>query len=188
MGEIGRIPVERTSMSSARQPATTGGQMGHPLLGLRDEVDRLFDDFFRGWPSLASLPGRMLDFDPFRRAAEPLMTTNGALAPNVDVAETDDGYEITADLPGLDEKDIAVSVSDGVLTIKGEKRAERQEKRKDYYLAERSYGAMQRSFRLPDTVDPEKISAEYRKGVLTVNLPRSKEAKSRARSIEVKAR
>ncbi|HLI11123.1 MAG TPA: Hsp20/alpha crystallin family protein [Alphaproteobacteria bacterium] len=181
--ERGRqVPVEKTGTPAPQAPSGA-----HPLVSLRGEIDRLFDDFFRGWPSLMSFPSRLFDFDPFRRSSEPLATTFGTLAPRVDVAQTDQGYEIEAELPGMDEKDLNVTVSDGVLTIRGEKKAEREEKKKDYYLSERSYGTLQRSFRLPESVDAEKISAEFKKGVLTISLPKSKEAKEKERKITIKS-
>lgn len=178
------VPVERTGkVSGAPAPETA-----NPLVSLRDEVDRVFDEFFRGWPSLMSFPSRLFDFSPFRRAAEPLTASLSAVAPKVDVSETEEGYEIEAELPGMDEKDVKVTLGDGMLTIKGEKKAEREEKKKDYYLSERSYGTVQRSFRLPDSVDADKISAAFSKGVLTLSLPKTREAKSKERTIEVKTK
>ena len=107
--------------------------------------------------------------------------------PAVDIAETDKAYEITAELPGMDEKNIEVKFADGVLTIKGEKKEEKEEKKKDYYLSERSYGSFQRSFQVPDGVDTDKIEATFKKGVLTVTLPKSAEAQKAAKKIDVKA-
>jgi HSP20 family protein len=178
------VPVERTKAPD-KVPATGAG---YPLTSLRSEIDRLFDEFSRGWPSLMSLPSRFFDFDPFKRMGEPLMPAFGATVPKVDVSETADGYRIEAELPGMDEKDISVTLSDGMLTIKGEKKVEHEEKKKDYYLSERSYGTVQRSFRLPETVDADKISAEFAKGVLTLELPKTKEAKSQERKIDIKSK
>ncbi len=96
--------------------------------------------------------------------------------PAVDVVESENGYEITADLPGMDEKNIEVKVTDGVLTMKDERQEEKEEKKKDYYLQERSFGSFQRSFELPETVDADKIEASFKKGVLTVKLPKKPEA------------
>ena len=97
--------------------------------------------------------------------------------PTVDVSETDKAYEITAELPGMDEKNVEVKVANGVLTIKGEKQDEKEEKKKDYHMRERSYGSFERSFQVPDGVDADKIEANFKKGVLTVILPKSAEAK-----------
>ena len=184
MPEPNQSEAEKTE-KGARKAPVPAARSGHPLVTLRDEVDRLFDDFFRGWPSIMSFPSRLFDFDPFARAAEPLAMTLGALAPRVDVAKTEEGYQIEAELPGLDEKDVSVTLSDDVLTIKGEKKAEREEKKKDYYLSERSYGTMQRSFQLPEGVDADKITAKFEKGVLSIALPKSKEAKAKERKIAV---
>ena len=89
-------------------------------------------------------------------------------APAVDIAEKDNAYEVTAELPGMDEKNIEVNVANGKLTIKGEKQEEKEEKKKDYYLHERHFGSFQRSFRVPEGVDADKIDAHFKKGVLTV--------------------
>ena len=107
--------------------------------------------------------------------------------PAVDIAESEKAYEITAELPGMDEKNIEVKVTDGSLTIKGEKQEEKEEKEKDYYLQERRYGSFERSFELPESVDPDKIEASFKKGVLTVTLPKKAEAQKPAKKIEVKA-
>lgn len=187
MADPKHVDIEKGEPTAGKS-AVPMGRGAHPLVSLRDEVDRLFDDFFRGWPSLMSFPSRFFDFDPFKRGAEPLALTFGALAPKVDVAETDDGYQIEAELPGLDEKDVSVTLSDDVLTIRGEKKAEREEKKKDYYLSERSYGTMQRSFQLPDGVDADKITAQFKKGVLSIALPKSKEAKAKERKIAITAK
>jgi HSP20 family protein len=105
----------------------------------------------------------------------------------VDVSEGEKAYEITAELPGLDEKDIEVKLALGGLTIKGEKREEKEEKKKDYYLHERHFGSFERYFRLPDEVDPDKIEASFKKGVLTVTLPKKPEAQKAEKKIAIKA-
>jgi len=101
--------------------------------------------------------------------------------------ESEKAYEIIAELPGMDEKNIEVKMADGVLTIKGEKREEKEEKQKDYYLQERSFGSFERSFEVPETVETDKIEASFRKGVLTLTLPKKAEAQKAAKKIEVKA-
>ena len=152
----------------------------HPFESLRREVDRLFDDFDGGfWRS--PLRRSLLDIEPFRRSE-----AFGAM-PAVDVTETDKGYEISAELPGIDEKNVEVKFADGVLTIKGEKQEEKEEKRKDYYLQERSFGSFRRSFQVPDGVDADKIEATFKKGVLTVMLPKSAQAQKTEKKIAVKA-
>ena len=164
-------PAEAPSALEARQP----------LESLRREVDRLFDDFGRDfWRS------------PFRRSVfdiEPLWRrelTWGAV-PAVDIVEKDKAYEITAELPGMDEKDIEVKVADGDLTIKGEKQEEKEEKETGYYLHERHFGSFERRFRVPEGVDAEKIDATFKKGVLTVTLPKTAVAQKPKKKIEVKA-
>ncbi|HLI14340.1 MAG TPA: Hsp20/alpha crystallin family protein [Alphaproteobacteria bacterium] len=180
MTSSGKETIGKSGKETAVAAATSGGK--HPILTLREEVDRLFDDFFRGWPSRL-FPSRLSTIEPFGLVGE-LMPVN-TLMPKVDVSETKDGFEIEAELPGVDEKDIAVSLKDGVLIITGEKKAEREEKKKDYYLSERSYGSVRRAFELPDSVEEDKISAKFEKGVLSITLPKSKEAKTAEKRISI---
>jgi HSP20 family protein len=149
-----------------------------PFDRLRGEIDRLFDDFGM-WRS----PFRraMFDIEPFWRGE-----IGVGKVPAIDIAETAKGYEITAELPGIDEKNIEVKYADGTLTIKGEKKDEKEEKKENYYLSERSYGSFQRSFRLPDGVDADKVEASFKNGVLTVTLPRTPEAQKKEKRIEIK--
>jgi HSP20 family protein len=161
--------------------APTTLQPWRPFEGLRREVDRLFDDFSGGiWRS--PFGRSFFDAEPFRRA----QGTLGAM-PAVDVSQTDKDYEITAELPGMEEKDIDVKLANGVLTIRGEKRDEKEEKKNDYYVRERSFGSFERSFQVPENVDTDKVSASFKKGVLTVMLPKSAEAQKAEKKIEVKA-
>jgi len=171
-----KMPVkteENAERTSALQPRL-------PFGSLRREIDRLFDDFdrlFGGTPFRPSL----FEMEPsWRREVT-------SAAPAVDVAETDKAYEVTAEVPGLDEKNIEVKVVNGSLTIKGEKQEEKEEKKKDYYLHERQFGAFERCFRIPEDVDANKIEASFRKGVLTVTLPKKPEAQKPEKKIEVKA-
>ena len=138
-----------------------------PFMSLQREMNRLFDESFRGVPAL---------------------TTNGgtSLSPSIDVKETDQAVEVSAELPGMDEKDVQVTFEDDVLTIKGEKKMEKEESKAGYYLSERSYGSFERSLRIPD-VDGDKISAAFAKGVLTVTLPKLAETKSRTRKIAIQS-
>lgn len=152
-------------------PSQTGPL--EPWRSLRSEMDRVFDRFAKGF-SFPSL--------------EPFWTSDVELsAPAVDLTEDDKAYKVTAELPGMDEKDIDVTVSGGALVIKGEKKQEKEEKNKNYYLSERSYGSFQRSFSLPDGVDQDKIAADFAKGVLTVTLPKTADAQKAQKKIEVKA-
>ncbi len=133
------------------------------------EMDRLFDRFDRfvspSWPSFPSFPSL---FEP--------RTSLMINVPAVDVTEDDKTYKVAAELPGLDQKDIEVTVNDGMLVLKGEKRQEKEEKGKNTYVCERAYGSFQRAFTLPSGVDADKIAADFSKGVLTVTLPKSAEA------------
>lgn len=143
-----------------------------PFTSLRRDIDRLFEDFFRG-PSLA----------PREDAG-----TAAVLTPRIDVSETDQAIQINAELPGVDEKNIDVQLSGDMLTIRGEKRVEREEKHKDknYHLIERAYGAFARTIRLPFDADPDKVEASFDKGVLTVTVPKPEEAQQKTKRIEVK--
>jgi HSP20 family protein len=151
-----------------------------PFDRLRSEIDRLFDDFGMGsWRS--SFRRGVFDVEPFWRGE-----ISWGKVPAVDIAETAKGYEITAELPGIDEKNVEVGYADGMLTIKGEKKDEKEEKKENYYLSERSYGSFQRSFRVPDGVDADKVEASFKNGVLTVTLPKTPEAQKKDKRIEIK--
>ena len=108
-------------------------------------------------------------------------------APAVDIVEKDGGFEVTVELPGMDEKNIEVNVANGCLTIKGEKQEEKEEKKKDYHLQERHFGSFERRFQVPEGVDASKIEANFRKGVLTVTLPKRAEAKKAEQKIAIRA-
>ena len=167
------------AQQSEKVPVKSSGQVSHPLMNLRDEVDRMFDNFMTtNWPSW----GNRFEFGPFKQWSQSAF----ALTPVVDVSEVDAGYEISVELPGLESKDIELTLNNNLLTIKGEKKEEHEEKKKDYYVSERSYGAFQRSFTLPDDIDADKIDTGFSKGVLTIKLPKSAEAKAKTRKIEVK--
>jgi HSP20 family protein len=105
----------------------------------------------------------------------------------VDIVEKDNAYEVTAELPGMDEKNIEVKLDNGGLTIKGEKQEEKEEKRKGYHLQERRFGSFERYFAVPEGVDTDKIEASFKKGLLTVTLPKKPEAQKPAKKIDVKA-
>ena len=127
----------------------------------------------------------MFDLDPLRRLGG-VFRASGDLAPEVDVRETGDKFEIAAELPGMDEAAVEVKVRDGVLSIAGEKRMETKEDKADYHLSERTYGRFMRAFRLPETADEDKIVAEFAKGVLTVTVPKRQEAIRHEKKIDVK--
>lgn len=176
--------------SVAKEAPVPAGRTGyHPLFNLRDEVDRVFDNFFHGWPSVSPYFRRLADLDPMKDLGNtPFRLSPIKMSPDMDASETEDAYEITVELPGMEEKDIELTLSDGMLTLKGEKKEEREDTKKDYHLTERSYGEFRRTFPVPDAVDVKNVGAEFRKGVLTVTLPKTKQAKARTRKIEVKAK
>jgi HSP20 family protein len=151
-----------------------------PFARLRSEIDRLFEDFAAG-PWRSPLRRAMFDVEPFWRGE-----ISWGKVPAVDVAETAKAYEITAELPGMDEKNIEVKYADGTLTIKGEKKEEKEEKKENYYLSERNYGSFQRAFHVPDGVDADKVEASFKNGVLTVTLPKTAEAQKKEKRIEIK--
>jgi HSP20 family protein len=148
----------------------------HPLLGLRKQIDRLFEDYDRA-PGFFPLGKGLFDNEPF-------WTRPGV--PAVDVVEQDGAFLISAELPGLDEQDVEIKLNGRQLTIRGEKKDEREEKKKGYHLSERRYGSFERRFTLPESADAEAIEAKFAKGVLTLKVPKKPEAQAAERKIEVK--
>ncbi len=148
---------------------------------LRTEMDHLFDRFASGlgMPSFS----RLFDGPPAFRFESSLSMP----APAMDVTEDKDAYKLTAELPGMSEKDIEVSVTDSMLTLKGEKKQEKEQKDRNYYVSERAYGSFERGFSLPEGIDANKIAASFAKGVLTITLPKKPEAKVEPKKVEVKA-
>lgn len=146
----------------------TGNGGVDPFRSLHRQMDRLFEDFSRElhWPRLEDATGMTM--------------------PLVDVAETDDGLTVTAELPGMEEKDIEVDLTNNILTVKGEKKSETEEKKADFHFRERSYGSFSRSIPLPFEVNPDAVEAGFAKGVLTITLPRPPESKRTTRRIKVK--
>jgi HSP20 family protein len=148
-----------------------------PFASLHHEIERVFDDFERNlWP----FPRRGFELEPF--------WTRGiasGVVPSVDISEEDKAYKVTAELPGMSEKNVEVQASDGMLTIKGEKQESREEKKKGCYLSEREFGAFQRSFQMPKGVDVEKVEAALKDGVLTITLPKTAEAQKKEKTIPV---
>lgn len=139
-----------------------------PFGDFRKEMDRLVDDLGRGWPS-------------------PSGDGKSFLLPKVDIAETETGLELTAELPGFDEKDVSLDIQEGVLTVKAEHKEEREEKdeKKHYHLIERSQGSFLRRFALPFEADPDKASAHLEKGLLKVSVPRLATEAKKPRQIPV---
>jgi HSP20 family protein len=180
MGDLNMAEATSKVPVKAEQRVTPP-EAWRPFESLRHEVNRLFEDFDRDfW----RFPGRrsFFGFEPFRQRELTLAST-----PAVDIVEKDTAYEVSVELPGMDEKNIEVKLANGGLTIKGEKQEEKEEKKKGYYLHERHFGSFERSFSVPEGVDTSKIEASFRKGVLTVKLPKKPEAIKPEKKIEVKS-
>ncbi len=171
-----KIPI-KTEKSIDTKSATEV----RPLQALRQQVDRLFEDFQRGYWHLP-FSQKVFDVEPFWRGDFAFGAT-----PSVDIVEKDDGYKVSAELPGMTGDDIEVKFADGTLTISGEKEEEKEEKKKDYFLSERRYGSFKRSFRVAEGADADKIEATFKNGVLTVTLPKTAEARKKTKTITVKA-
>lgn len=174
------MPKVSVSKARAAEKPEASPSAAHPLLALRRQMDHLFEEFARDW-HLPTFGRDLTDFEPFRG----LPWTQGAVDVRFDVSESDDAIEVMAELPGLDEKDVEVTLSDGLLMIKGEKNQEEEKKEKDYYVSERRFGSFMRSIRVPSSVDESKVSARFDKGVLKVVMPKRAEAKSKAKKIEI---
>jgi HSP20 family protein len=146
---------------------------------MRREFDDMFDRFgMRGFPAFPLL----FDRDPSGRPGVMQVPT-----PAVDISEDDKAYKITAELPGLGVEDVAVSISGDMLTLRGEKRQEHEEKLANKHISERAYGSFERSFSLPVNIDQAGITAAFANGILTLSLPKSAAAQHQARKIEVRA-
>jgi HSP20 family protein len=150
-----------------------------PIESLRREMDSLLDTIGRG-PRHLPMRSTIFDVEPLWR--EMTWTT----MPAVDIVEKDNAYEITAELPGMDEGNVEVKVANGALIIRGEKSEEKEEKKKDYHLSERRYGSFERRFQIPEGVASNKIEASFKKGVLNVKLPKTAEAEASEKKIAVK--
>lgn len=171
-----------TETATATEPKTPANREEVPTAFdmLRREIDRVFDDVRSGtfhWPFRR--PGTDLEIAWPR-------TEGWQIAPAMDLVEKDDAFEITAELPGLEEKNVDVNLAGNTLTIRGEKREEKEEKDKQYHLTERHYGSFQRSFRIPAGVDVDRIEASFSKGVLKVLLPKTAEAPQAEKKIDIK--
>ncbi len=154
-----------------------GGVPDHPLRLFHQEIDRLFDKALRGF----GLPSFGLDRPMFPRLAD------GILKPTLDLGATDKEYTITVEIPGVDEKDVRLEIVNDTLTISGEKKQEKEEKEKNYYRMERSYGSFRRVLSLPEDADQDKVKATFKNGVLTVTMPRKTLPKSDVKQIEIKS-
>lgn len=167
-----------TRKTAARAPA----EGRDPLASLRDEMERLFDDFSWRWPG-GPMDGRGL--------VAPLSGSGAGFlpAPAVDMVDLEKEVQVRAELPGMAEKDIDIEISGNMLTIRGEKKeeAEKGEKGGKYYMSERRYGSFERTLRIPEGADRDKAEARFAQGVLTVTFPKTKEARQKAKKIKVTA-
>ena len=172
------VPVTKahTALKARTRPLPAGSDW-QPLLALRNAIDRAFDEFTSGWP----LGERMFRLRPWAQ----LPVVIGAAAPAADIVEQDDKFILTVELPGTAAKDIDVGLAGDLLTVRGEKPKTREEK-ESYRLSERHHGLFQRTFRIPPSVDADRIEARYEDGVLTAVLPKTDEAQKKQRKIEVK--
>jgi HSP20 family protein len=171
-----------------KAPAKSGGrgfsifeETWQPLARLRSDMEKMFEDFVASVSS--SIGGRKGGAEPFR-TVEQMFTGS---APAVDLIEKENTYEISVELPGLDEKDVRLTLKDDVLSLSGEKKEQTEEKKPGYHFSERRFGSFRRSFRLPEDVDQDKIEASFKKGVLVIILPKNPEAAKGEKKIEVKA-
>ncbi len=156
--------------SGSRAPGIFGNDRGNPLASFHREVDRLFDEVFRGFDSRLPAMGGMSSF--------------GANWPSVEVSDGEKEIRVTAEVPGLGEKDIEVLLEDGVLTLKGEKKSETEDKGRNF--SERFYGRFERRIPLGYEVEEDMVDARFKNGILTVTLPKTAKAQSQTRKIEIK--
>jgi len=163
------VPIQRGEYMQAQQPLTNMMQLHH-------EIDRLFDDAFRGFPSLSRSPlwGQMLN-DNFMQA----------FRADVNVASDDGQYTITLEAPGLEQKDLSIELKDRTLFIRGNKQQEQEENEKHFYRVERRYGAFERVLAIPDDANADEISATMKNGVLTVAIPRKDVPVSDVKKIDI---
>ena len=149
------------------------GNNDAPLHSLHREIDKVFTDFSRnfGLPHLSPTNGEAGAF----------------YSPSMDVVENDQALEITTELPGVSEKDVEVTIVDHMLTIRGEKKAEKKEEKDDYRMVERSYGSFKRSLRLPFEVPADKIEAQFKDGILKVVLPKPPEVEAKTQKVAIKS-
>ena len=160
---MAKTEISKSSETSVSRPRDVFSAM-------RDEMDRMFERFEQGWPRWPTL---------FRHDGE-------ITVPELDVRENTRSITVEAELPGVDEKDVSVTLANGMLTIKGEKKQEKEEKGENYYVAERSFGSFERAVRLPDSVDEAKVEAKFDKGVLKITAAKKPEAVKAERKIEIK--
>lgn len=154
-------------------PVSRQSHYGFPVSRIHTEIDRLFDDFFNSAkvPSLFESPG--------------IFGSSALLKPNLDISEDKENYNITIEVPGVEEKDIKVDVNNNLLTVRGEKRHEQTKKDDQYHSIERSYGAFQRTLSLPNNADNSRITAKFKNGVLDIKVAKTEQSKPEGRTIDI---
>ena len=190
------VKVTKTSKKKSQNVVKAGAVKGsgelHPLQSLRSEIDALFDNVLSGWPGMR-LTRHSFDMDhwrePFRepmRHIEDRFAALNKLSTRAEVKETDKAVTVTAELPGVAEADIDVTVTDALLSIRAEKKEETRKDEDNYHVSERHYGSIKRTFTLPDGVDVDKAKASFKDGVLSITVPKIARPKSATKKIPVK--
>lgn len=165
--------MARETAPAPRNERSVPSRYADPFDGLRGEMNALIDSFFgRGLPYARTTAGA---------------TATGQIVPHMDVRESETEIAVEVELPGMDQKDVSVTLQNGLLSIKGEKTFEAKDDKENYHVIERRYGSFQRSLRLPETVDEGAVEANFQKGLLTVRLPKRAEATAQQKKIEIKS-
>jgi HSP20 family protein len=156
------------------RPQISGRNSGssHPLMRLHNEIDQIFDQFYHGFPLF-----------PLRWPQE--RSKGGVIFPQLNIVENKNAYTITVDVPGVEEKDIELTVQEGTLTIRGEKQTEKEDQDNQYHRVERSYGSFQRVLSLPADAEEDKIEAKFKNGVLTITVTKNTKMTSSGRKIAI---
>jgi len=143
-----------------------------PVMAIQNEMNRMFDQFFT---------------DPFTMLSTPTLRSVADFMPRIDVSETDTAMQVTAELPGMEEKDIQLTLENDTLVISGEKKNDVEEKSKNFHRVERSYGSFQRVIPLVSEIEQDKVEASFRNGVLNITLPKTSTAAKQAHKIQIKS-
>lgn len=160
-------------MSDKRTRQDLSPWSGNPFADFRKQMDDLMEGFFGSGGTLAA------------RSGLPSLDMTGAIRPAIDIAENADAITLTAELPGMSEDQVDLTIRNGLLTLKGEKTIEHDGDKDDVHIVERSYGSFQRSFPIPERVDADAIDAKFDKGVLTVTMPKRKDVSTAGRKVQI---
>ncbi len=166
------FPIKRRTNGESEMQRYWGDT--HSLERMRDEMNRMFDNFFRD-------PFHAFDMDL------PGSFMSGSLSPKVDLEDKGKELKVSVELPGMDSDDVDIELVDNALSIRGEKKIEDSEEHDGYYMSERVWGSFQRVIPLPVEVESDKVKAKFKKGVLTVRLPKSRKARENVRKIAVQS-